>query len=155
MKVLKKSKKRGYAMFQRRLNEINTSLKQGDRVESREFRTHLKHSHTKAEQLMWNYLMNAARRKGQRGIHFAQQFPIGPYFADFYCQRAKLVVEIDGEYHDLQKEYDQRRNDFMAGRGLLVLRFQNQEVITNIQTVLTKIYSTAIERRRHKKGRVR
>jgi very-short-patch-repair endonuclease len=130
-----------------RLNEIETALKQGQRVVPQKFRMHLKHTHTEAEQLMWNYLMNAARRKGQRGIHFVQQLPIGPYFADFYCPRAKLVVEVDGSYHDGQEEYDQRRDVFMAGRGLLVLRFKNEEVLADIQAVLSKIYSTAIERR--------
>jgi very-short-patch-repair endonuclease len=96
---------------------------------------------------MWNYLMNATRRKGQRGIHFVQQLPIGPYFADFYCPRAQLVVEVDGGYHDRQREYDEKRGDFMAGHGLLVLRFKNDEVLADIQVVLSKIYSIAIERR--------
>jgi very-short-patch-repair endonuclease len=45
---------------------------------------------------MWRYLDNASRRKGQRGMRFRQQFPIGPYFADFYYQKAMLVVGIDG-----------------------------------------------------------
>jgi very-short-patch-repair endonuclease len=144
---MKKRSKHGKAKFLQRLNGIETVLTQGQRVESREFRTHLKHSHTEAEELLWNYLMNATMRKGQRGIKFVQQLPIGPYFADFCCPRAKLVVEVDGVYHDRQKEYDEKRDDFMAGHGLLVLRFRNDEVLADIQAVLSKIYSIAIERR--------
>lgn len=148
---MNKHKKHGYAKFQERMSNIEMALKYGYRVEPRKFRMHLKHNHTEAEKLMWNYLMNSTRRKGQRGIRFVQQFPIGPYFADFYCPRAKLVVEVDGGYHDHQKEYERRRDDFMAGRGLLVLRFKNEEALADIQVVLSKIYTTAIERRKDKR----
>jgi ribonuclease HI len=79
------------AKFKECLDKIETALKHGQRVDKKEFRTHLKQNYTKAEQLMWRYLINAARRKGQQRIHFVKQFPIGPYFADFYCQRAKLI----------------------------------------------------------------
>ena len=136
------------AEFKERFNKIETALKQGQRVDKKEFKTHLKHSHTEAEELMWRYLNNASRRKGQRGMRFRQQFPIGPYFADFYYQKAKLVVEIDGGYHDRQIEYDKRRDEFMSERGILVLRYKNEEVLADIQAVLSKIYIIAQERRK-------
>lgn len=136
------------AEFKERLHKIDTALKQGQRVDKKEFKTHLKHSHTEAEQLMWRYLNNASRRKGQRGMRFKQQYPIGPYFADFYYRKAKLIVEIDGGYHERQIEYDKRRDEFMTGRGLLVLRYKNEEVLADIHEVLTKIYAIAQERRK-------
>jgi very-short-patch-repair endonuclease len=136
-----------YAKFLERLDEIDTALKQGQRVDKIKFRTHLKHSHTEAEQLMWKYLKNSSLRKGQKGLKFVQQMPVGPYFADFYCRRARLVVEIDGTIHTGQIEYDKRRDDFMTGRGFLVLRYKNEEVLADIQSVLSKIYAIAIERR--------
>ena len=64
-------------------------------------------------------------------------------------------MEIDGDYHDGQVEYDKRRDDFMTERGILVLRYKNEEVIADIQTILSKIYTIAIERRNgstHKTG---
>ena len=57
------------------------------------------------------------------------------------------MVEIDGAYHDGQIEYDKRRDDFMTGHGFLVLRYKNEEVLADIQVVLSKIYAIAIERR--------
>lgn len=107
----------------------------------------MKHNHTKAELLCWKYLSNAREKKEQKGLKFVQQAPIGPYFADFYCRRARLVVEIDGDYHDGQVKYDQRRDNFMTERGIMVLRYKNEEVLADIPTVLSKIYAIAKERR--------
>jgi very-short-patch-repair endonuclease len=145
------------AKFKERLDEIDTALKQGQRVDKQKFRKHLKHSHTEAEQVMWNYLSNSSMRKDQKGLKFVQQLPVGPYFAEFCCPRAHLVVEIDGDYHGRQIEYDKRRDDFMTEHGLLVLRFKNEEVLADIQAVLSKIYAIARERRNvstYKKGKM-
>jgi very-short-patch-repair endonuclease len=130
-----------------RLDEIETAIKQGQRVDKKKFRTHLKISHTETERLMWKCLRNSHLRKGYKGLRFFQQYPIGPYFADFCCLIAKLVVEIDGDSHESRIEYDKKRDDFMTGHGWLVLRYRNEEVLVDIQAVLSKIYAVAIERR--------
>jgi len=123
-----------------KLDRIESLLKQGQKIPPRAFMRHLRHNRTEAEQLLWRYLANAALRKGQRGMRFKQQVSIGPYFADFLCKKKRLVVEVDGGYHDSQKEYDQSRDDFMTTHGYLVLRFKNDEVMADIQSVLSNIY---------------
>ena len=64
------------------------------------------------------------------GWHFRRQQPIGPYYADFACMHAKLVIEVDGETH-VSPERDAARDEYMRGRGIHVLRFTNDDVLTN------------------------
>jgi very-short-patch-repair endonuclease len=92
---------------------------------------------TDAEKLLWSKL----RMKQVHEQIFYRQKPIGEYIADFYCPKAKLVVEIDGGQHfsDESIEYDKVRSEFMAGMGLRVLRFTNTEVLTNVEGVLDRI----------------
>jgi very-short-patch-repair endonuclease len=92
--------------------------------------------------------MNAHAKceKEQKKIHFRQQVPIGPYFADFYCKYLSLDVEIDGGYHDHTKAYDLTRDLYMARRWIIVMRFKNDEVLTDIQTVISKIFDKNIRR---------
>jgi very-short-patch-repair endonuclease len=73
------------------------------------------------------------------GYKFSRQMPIGPYFADFLCRAAKLVVELDGYSHDLQQDYDKRRDRFMAEQGFRVMRFANAEVLNNLDGVVRTI----------------
>lgn len=79
------------------------------------------------------------------GQKFLRQYPIlvsgGFYIADFYCAAKKLVVEIDGEIHKLQVEYDKRRDEVMRSMDLTVLRITNQEVTADLNAVLKKIKS--------------
>jgi len=73
-----------------------------------------------------------------KGYWFYRQKPIGEYIADFYCPKAKLVVEVDGGQHYSNEviEYDKVRNEYMAGLGLRVLRFTNVDVLTNVEGVI-------------------
>jgi very-short-patch-repair endonuclease len=64
---------------------------------------------SRAEQEVWELL----RAHRMSGLKFRRQHPIGPYFADFACAARKLVVEVDGEHHVLQREADSRRTDYM------------------------------------------
>ena len=82
---------------------------------------------TKPEKDCWELL----RDRRVSGIKFRRQHPIGPYFADFVCLSAKLVVEIDGEQHAFQQERDARRTAFMESRGWRVMRFWAIEVFEN------------------------
>jgi adenine-specific DNA-methyltransferase len=65
--------------------------------------------------------------------------PIGPYFADFACFAEKLIVELDGGQHANAAPYDERRTRFIESQGYRVLRFWNNEVLTNSAGVLQVI----------------
>ena len=101
----------------------------------------LRENMTDAEKMLWQRL-----NKSQLGVRFKAQHPIGIFIADFYCHQYKLVVEIDGEIHDYQKEYDYGREMEMEKFGIKTIRFSNQEVFSDIETVIAKIkneiYST-------------
>ncbi len=102
-----------------------------------EYAREMRRNPTEAEKRLWEKLSN----KQLDGIKFRRQFPINRYIADFYCHSAKLVIEIDGKIHDTQKEYDEKRTKFIEAQGIKVVRFTNDEVIQNIELVLTKIKS--------------
>jgi very-short-patch-repair endonuclease len=73
------------------------------------------------------------------GLKFRRQHPIGPFFADFACVARKLVVEIDGEHHALQREADSRRTDLMEQAGWRVIRFSASEAVQNPENVWAEI----------------
>ena len=74
------------------------------------------------------------------GAKFRRQCVIGPYIVDFACRSpVKLVVEIDGETHGAQSEYDAKRTDYLASRGYRVVRFSNRDVLRNREDVLATI----------------
>lgn len=87
-----------------------------------------------AEGLLWLELKG--RRLG--GHQFVRQHPIGPYFADFCCRRAKLVVEIDGAQH-ADSAYDRRRDEFMRAKDYSILRFWNDGVLKHRTSVCETI----------------
>jgi very-short-patch-repair endonuclease len=92
---------------------------------------------TKAERIIW-YGIRAHRLYG---ASFRRQTPIGPYIVDFVSHSRKLVIEIDGAQHyELeQMTRDERRHGFLTSRGYRVLRFNNNDVISNSEGVLTLI----------------
>ncbi|MDQ2804354.1 MAG: endonuclease domain-containing protein [Pseudomonadota bacterium] len=93
---------------------------------------------TSAEQTLWRALRNWQID----GLKFRRQVPIGPYIADFYCPRARLVVEVDGATH-ADPLTDAARNEWMRVRGLRVLRLWNNDVMGNLAGVLATILSAA------------
>lgn len=84
-----------------------------------------------AEAALWSELRG--RRLG--GYKFVRQLPIGPFFADFACREALLVVEVDGSQH-ADSEYDAKRNAFMNANGWSVVRFWNVDVLRARDAVL-------------------
>ena len=90
---------------------------------------------TEAESRLWSVL----RSKQVRGRRFRRQAPIGRYIVDFVCFAEKLVIEIDGGQHAKQRAYDAAREDWLAAEGFRVLRFWNNEVLDNLEGVLTVI----------------
>jgi very-short-patch-repair endonuclease len=101
---------------------------------------------TDAESRLW-----AAIRMDQvEGCRFYRQKPIGNYIVDFYCPKAKLVVEVDGSEHldENGKVKDIRRDAYLKTLGITVLRFNNLEVLTNIQGVVDSILLSINKSRR-------
>lgn len=95
----------------------------------------LRREATPAERQLWSCL----RGSQLVGHKFSRQMPIGPYFADFLCRAANLVVELDGNSHDGQIAFDQARDAFLANNGYQVIRFSNQEVFDNLEGVVAAI----------------
>ena len=93
---------------------------------------------TDAEKLLWRHLRN--RELG--GYKFRRQRPVGPYIVDFVCLEKKLVVEIDGGQHAGQVELDAERSDYLKEKGYRVMRFWNNEVLKETESVLTVILSS-------------
>ena len=100
---------------------------------SRELRKNM----TDAERHLWTKI----RMKQLKGYQFYRQKPIGDYIVDFFCPRAKLVIEIDGSQHntDEMTEYDRIRDEYMSSLGLRVLRFTNTEVLAHVEGVVESI----------------
>ena len=97
----------------------------------------LRRDMTIAERKLWQRL----RAITVEGMHFRRQATIGPYYADFACHEQKLIIEIDGGQHTEadQIERDERRSVFLASRGYRVLRFWNDDVLGNIDGVMSVI----------------
>ncbi len=72
-------------------------------------------------------------------MHFRCQVPIGPYYADVACHAARLIIEVDGCQHGEAVEYDAERSRFLESRGYRVLRFWNNQVLQELDSVLTAI----------------
>jgi len=85
-----------------------------------------------------NRLWYALRNRNLAGLKFIRQFAAGPYFVDFACREAALIVEIDGGQH-AQNAADVKRTAFLNAEGYSVLRFWNNEVLENRDGVLSTI----------------
>ena len=95
----------------------------------------LRQKQTPAEQMLWQCL----RANQLHGAKFRRQHNIGQYIVDFYCHAAKLVIELDGGIHELQKDRDSDRDTYLKSNGLQVLRIQNEEITQNLPQVLQTI----------------
>jgi len=91
---------------------------------------------TEAETVLWDCI-----KERQLGQPFRRQHIIGEFIADFACIPAKLVIEIDGGYHQLpeQQTSDEERQEWLESQGFTVIRFTNEEVISDIDNVLETI----------------
>src|SRR5688572_6229456 len=87
---------------------------------------------TDAEQLLWH----ALRGSRLADLHFRRQQIVYGYIADFYCHSAALVVEVDGPIHEGQRDQDVARDLDLAGQGFRTLRFTNDQVTSDLSTVL-------------------
>ena len=85
--------------------------------------------------MLWKFL----RSQNLDGTHFRRQFAIGNYIVDFCAPRAKLIIEIVGSQHVDQQSHDTERTEFLETKGYRVLRFWNNDILNNIQDVMSSI----------------
>jgi very-short-patch-repair endonuclease len=101
----------------------------------------LRQQENPAEASLWTVLKN----RQLAGHKFVRQLPIGPYYADFVCRSAKLVVEIDGSQH-VDSAYDDRRDRFMLVQGYAVLRFPSALVLCQRREVCDAMLAAIVGR---------
>lgn len=104
---------------------------------ARQLRKHM----TDAESQLWRHL----RRRNIEGFKFRRQHPLGPFVADFACLEARLIVEIDGGQHGERESYDGRREAWLRQQGYRVLRFWNNEVLCETESVLEVIRDSLLD----------
>ena len=104
----------------------------------------LRNSMTDAEQLLWQRL----RRKQILGLQFYRQKPILNFIVDFYCPAANLIIECDGGQHYTEdgRSADQIRDQALSELGLVVVRYSNRQILTEIDGVVEKIYCVVEQR---------
>ncbi len=90
---------------------------------------------TDAEQALWRHL----RDRQVDGYRFRRQVPIGTYIADFACLERRLIVEVDGGQHAINEADDKIRDAWLEREGYRVLRFWNNDVLSNRNGVLQRI----------------
>lgn len=92
---------------------------------------------TNAENLLWEKLKN----NQFHGLKFRRQHPVHLFIADFYCHKYRLIIEIDGGYHEseIQRKKDEERTQLLVDNNLTVIRFSNEEIENNMTEVLTRL----------------
>jgi very-short-patch-repair endonuclease len=98
----------------------------------------LRRDMTEAESRLWKHL----RAHLMGDVHFRRQHAIGNYIVDFCAPRRKLIIELDGSQHLEQEEYDEERSEFLKSKGYKILRFWNNDVMNNVDSVLSVIWDT-------------
>lgn len=109
----------------------------------------LRKNSTKAERILWEELRN----KKFYGKKFYRQYPIFHditgtetfFVADFFCFSNKMIIELDGKYHQYRLKEDKERTEILNQLGLDVLRFTNEEIMNNLEEVLIKLKSALLK----------
>ena len=104
----------------------------------------LRDRQTDAEIYLWDHL----KLINIPNIRIKRQHPVLYFIADFYCHKAKLIIEIDGGYHNIPEQYlyDINRDEELKSLGLKVIRLTNDEVLNDIQNSIKIIENEIIER---------
>jgi very-short-patch-repair endonuclease len=108
---------------------------------TKDFAKTLRRRMTLPEVLIWK----ALKGRKQEGLHFRRQHPIGPYVLDFYCDSARLAVEIDGDGHSFgdQPLKDVRRDRYLSGLGIRTLRLRAAYVLETVDDAVRTIVEEA------------
>ena len=116
---------------------ITLNMRTVNRRYLKDKRKNLRNNPTQAEAFLWGYLKNSQFE----GRKFRRQSSIKSFIVDFYCPEEKLVIELDGDFHFDEKvmKEDEKRSKILEKEGLRVIRFENQEVLLNLENVLQEI----------------
>jgi very-short-patch-repair endonuclease len=106
------------------------------KIRSGKLQRALRNKMSDAEQALWSVL----RGRQVSDLKFRRQHPFGDYILDFVCLENKLVIEVDGGHHRPQQGYDEKRTQDLQAAGFCVLRFWNNEVLNEIESVKEKIW---------------
>jgi very-short-patch-repair endonuclease len=100
-------------------------------------RKDLRNQSTLAEVILWKHL----KKKQLRERKFRRQHSIGDYIVDFYCPAERIAIELDGDLHfdEEIKKYDEERTKYLSELNIRVLRFENNEILFNLESSLNKI----------------
>jgi very-short-patch-repair endonuclease len=100
-------------------------------------RRELRRNQSDAERALWAKV----RDKQFLGMKFFRQYSIGPYILDFYCPTAKLALELDGGQHNYsdKRKYDTARSEYLKAKGIDVMRFWDNDVLLDIESVMFKL----------------
>ncbi len=113
--------------------------------ELRKYATEMRKNPTGEERKIWYAFLKHLKP------NFHRQRIIGSYIVDFYCPKLNLVIEIDGSQHYLNKEYDEKRTEYLENEGFTVLRFDNADVNYDFKYVVFKVRETC-ERKANELG---
>ncbi|NMG06035.1 endonuclease domain-containing protein [Brasilonema sp. UFV-L1] len=105
-----------------------------NRASEKEKRQNLRNNMTKAEKMLWDKI----KGKQIESCKFRRQYSVAQFIIDFYCPELKLAIEIDGESHFQEDavKYDKERQIFIESAGIIFLRFTNNEVFENLNSIL-------------------
>ena len=95
------------------------------------FARKLRKNQTRAEDIFWREVRNRLFL----GLKFRRQVPIGKYIADFVCEQEKLIIELDGDQHDDNEEYDEERTRVLENHGYRVVRYWNEDLYEGLDRV--------------------
>lgn len=98
---------------------------------------HLRANMTEAEIKLWQELQSEPFKR----FRFRRQHPIQTFIVDFYSHKLKLIIEVDGEYHETEEQQtlDKKRTEVLQYQGLEIIRFSNKEVLENLRSVLKEL----------------
>ncbi|MFD2516566.1 endonuclease domain-containing protein [Salinimicrobium flavum] len=115
----------------------NESMWKGASPEIFKRAENLRNNPTEAESKLWEKLQSIPFKK----YHFRRQHPVHHFIADFYSHKLQLIIEVDGGYHENpeQKVKDQQRTELLQFQNLEIIRFTNQQILQDIETVLQTI----------------
>jgi very-short-patch-repair endonuclease len=112
-----------------------------DSTQARDRARELRKNMGAAERRLWKEL-----HRDFLGFRFRRQVPIGPYILDFYCVKAKLCLEVDGDLHAERQDKDTKRDAYLAHLGILTVRLWTNYLYENMPGVIEDIHRICLER---------